>query len=243
MRSNAKKILIVEDEMNNAVHVKKIIEQINSDIIVIIADNIDKAYSMAMQHSINIFLIDIILDMSKPGDASGIRFARDIRNIPQYKFVPMIFLTSLYDQEMYAYRELHCYGYVEKPFKAESIKKLVTDALEYEGPAQEEKTIFLKKDGIFYPIKPSKIVYIQSNNHRLYFHLADETELSVYYYSCKQFIDEAQSNELLQCSRRTIVNRSYVKSIDYANDLVIMHGNITLEIGLTYKKDFIEAMR
>lgn len=243
MDFNSKKILIIEDEFENALFIKKVIEEISGDLSVFIADNVDKAYSAAIQNNIDVFVVDIVLDIATPNDASGIKFARDMRNLQQYKFTPIIFLTSLHDPEIYAYRELHCYGYVEKPFDPKEVKKLVTDALEYEAPIQEEKVIFFKKEGVFYPIKPSVIVYLQSTKHKLFIHLSDGTMLTVNYFSCKQIIDEAQSKELLQCSRSTIVNRNFVMSIDYANDVIVMKGNERIEIGLRYKKKFIEAMR
>lgn len=70
------------------------------------------------------FVVDIVLDIAMPNDASGIKFARDMRNLQQYKFTPIIFLTSLHDPEIYAYRELHCYGYVEKPFDPKEVEIL-----------------------------------------------------------------------------------------------------------------------
>lgn len=229
---NSKKILIIEDELENALLIKKVVEEISDNLSISIADNVDRAYSTAIQNSVDVFVVDIVLDVSTPGDASGIKFARDMRKLQQYKFTPIIFLTSLHDPEIYAYRELHCYGYVEKPFDPEEVKKLVTDALEYEAPIQEEKVIFFKKEGVFYPIKPSMIVYLQSTKHKLFIHLSDETMLTVNYFSCRQIIDEAQSKELLQCSRSTIVNRNFVRSIDYANDVIVMKGNERIEIGL-----------
>lgn len=243
MDYRSKKILIIEDEVENASFLKDVIEDTCEEVTVIIANNIDKAYSLTIQNYIDVFVVDIVLDTSKPNDTSGIKFVRDIRNIQQYKFTPVIFLTSLHDPEIYAYRELHCYGYVEKPFHKEVIKKLIVEALEFEGPVQEEKVVFLKKEGVFYPIKPSNIVYAQSMNHRLHIHLSNGTELTVNYFSCKQLLDEARGRELIQCSRGTIINREFVVSIDYANDVVIMKDKIRLEIGLRYKKKFIEAMQ
>lgn len=149
MDFNSKKILIIEDEFENALFIKKVIEEISGDLSVFIADNVDKAYSAAIQNNIDVFVVDIVLDIATPNDASGIKFARDMRNLQQYKFTPIIFLTSLHDPEIYAYRELHCYGYVEKPFDPKEVKKLVTDALEYEAPVQEEKVIFLRKRAFF----------------------------------------------------------------------------------------------
>lgn len=48
MDFNSKKILIIEDEFENALFIKKVIEEISGDLSVFIADNVDKAYSAAI---------------------------------------------------------------------------------------------------------------------------------------------------------------------------------------------------
>ena len=58
--------------------------------------------------------MDIILNISVPGDVVGIKFVENVRKIKKYEFTPSIFTTSLEDADLYAYAQLHYYRYFEK---------------------------------------------------------------------------------------------------------------------------------
>ena len=61
--------------------------------------------------------------------------------------------------------------------------------------------------------------------------------LSISYKTCKQLIDEVDSDCLMQCSRCAIVNKDYILNVDTTNRFITMKGtNDKVEIGITYKK-------
>ncbi|WP_229775528.1 response regulator [Anaerosalibacter bizertensis] len=62
------------------------------------------------------FLLDIQLK-----DYSGFELAKEIRNIDNYKLTPIIFVTAIPTRELMAFKEIHCYDYIVKPFKEEEI--------------------------------------------------------------------------------------------------------------------------
>ncbi len=69
-------------------------------------------------------LLDINLDMNDKEDISGITFAREVRMRREYAFTPIVMITSLANMELTAYRELHCYQYLIKPYNEKDIEKL-----------------------------------------------------------------------------------------------------------------------
>ena len=238
-----KKVLILEDNNKNAVLIKQLIQECNKNAKVYIEKDLDRAYALVMQNTIQLFVVDIVLDTSQPGDASGIRFVESVRNISKYKYTPVIFITGLQDPEIYAYRELHCYGYIEKPFAIDQVRKQLRDALDYNATDQKESMLHLKKDGVLYPISCRDVIYAQSTNHQICFYLANGTEFTVNYKTCKQILEEAEYDEFIQCNRGTIVNRNYIKNVDVANDLITLEKNIMVDIGVRFKKKFIEALK
>ena len=238
-----KKVLILEDNNKNAVLIKQLIQECNKNAKVYIEKDLNRAYALVMQNTIQLFVVDIVLDTSQPGDASGIRFVESVRNISKYKYTPVIFITGLQDPEIYAYRALHCYGYIEKPFAVDQVRKQLKDALDYNATDQKEYMLHLKKDGVLYPISCRDVIYAQSTNHQICFYLANGTEFTVNYKTCKQILDEAEYDEFIQCNRGTIVNRKYIKNVDVANDLITLEKNIMVDIGVRFKKKFIEALQ
>ena len=112
MMEKMKKILILEDKEIHIKILENILKDINN-IQVLVAKTIEEAYKLAMENTINLFLIDIILDTEVRGDVSGLRFVEAVREIPKYSFTPLIFITSLEDPKLFAYKELHCFGYIE----------------------------------------------------------------------------------------------------------------------------------
>lgn len=92
-----KTILILEDNAREMERLVKIVREQGAQNEVICAVNLEQAYHMAMEKSIDLFLLDIILDPRTAGDASGMKFADHIREVERYHFTPIIFITGLED--------------------------------------------------------------------------------------------------------------------------------------------------
>lgn len=238
-----KRILILEDNYKSAHIIEQAMYKINVDIKVYLIHDIKEAYAAVMLNRIDVLIIDIVLDTKKPGDTSGVKFVEDIRKMNQYQFSPVIFVTSLEDPEFYAYRELHCYGYIEKPFDVMQIQKLVKEALCFQVPDIEEKVLYFRKDGILYPVNCKEVVFAESTNHKMCFHFANETELTIYYKTCKQLVEEAAISDFVQCNKGTIINKNYVTNVDITNNVITMKEHIKINIGQAYKKMIIEAFK
>ena len=232
-----KTVLIVEDDENQALRLEQLVHQLNSGVVVRIANNLTDAYHILMENVIDVFLIDIILKTVTMGDTAGIRLVENIRKLPQYLFTPVIFVTSLEDPEMYCYKGLNCIGYIEKPYDKNQVTALVEKALHYTTQRDENIRITFRKDGILYPVELKKIIYIESIDHILHIHMNDGDVMEIPYKTCKQIMEEVGSERMLQCSRSTIVNREYISSIDIVNQCITLKGNLgSVAIGITYKK-------
>ena len=235
-----KTVLIIEDEIEQLNVLKQLVKAAEENAEVYTASDVTHAYEILMEKSIDVFLVDIILDTTRPGDTAGVRLVERIRKIPKYMFTPVIFVTSLEDPTMYAYTDLNCMGYIEKPFEPERIIKLVEKALNYTTAREKEISITFRKDGILYPVRLKEIVYMESQNHVIHVHLRDGSELEIPYKTCKQILQETDEGSLLQCSRSTIVNREYVQGVDVPNRyLMLKEGFGMLDIGGRYKKKIL----
>ena len=113
---------------------------------------------------------------------------------------PIIFVTSMEDTTKYAYTDLNCLGYVEKPFSPEDVKGLVKKALHHTTDKGGNASICFGKDRILYPVKIEEILYIESVKQTVYVHQKDGQTLSFPYLTCQK--NSGQSGYRLSVSVR-----------------------------------------
>ena len=238
-----KKVLILEDNLQTAQAIVDIVRKNEQKITIRYTSSIQEAYKISIEETIDVFIIDIILLTTKPGDTSGIKFAKAIRRIERYYFTPMLFITALADPELYAYRDLHCFGYIEKPFSEDQIQSLLADALHYQTKRVEDSTVYFRKDGILYSAKLSQIIYIQVQHHKMQIVMEKDT-MEIPYKTIKSFLEETDSSNFFQCNRYTVLNRNYIEHIDLNNRYIKMIGRKELlEIGGTFRKELQKLIK
>ena len=184
-----------------------------------------------------VFICLFCLNTKKAGDTSGLRLVERIRTIPKYMFTPVVFVTSLEDTTKYAYTDLNCLSYIEKPFSPERVKQVVKKALNFSTEKEKEQTYCFRKDGILYPVKVDDIFYMESINHEICIHMKKDNLLTIPYKTCKQLLSEIDASCLIQCSRSTIINKNHVYNIDIQNRYISFKDiNDKVLIGITFKK-------
>lgn len=242
MYTSDKQILIVEDNegsMNKACRILKDI----GDVIILQARNSDTAYKYAMEYTIDLFIVDIILDSDEYADISGLKFVESIRTIDKYKFTPVIVTTSLEDPKFHAYSYLHCFRYFEKPYDSEEFKKAICEAMEYKTVKKAKEFYSYKDDGIIYTVKVDDIVYFQTINRVTQIHCRNGKVLDTPYKSNKNILLELNSEKFLRCSNTTIVNVEFIAGIDTLNRYIMLtEGFGALEIGPKIKKRFLKEL-
>ena len=237
-----KKVLILEDKKENLSLLVNIIQGMQKEIEVYQTTQAGEAYQIALEKTVDVFLLDIVLKPESFGDMSGMVFADRIRQVEKYKFTPIIFLTALGDPELHAYKELHCYGYLTKPYNKEKLTKLLGEALTFEQHKEENRNIYFKKDGIFFAKKMQDIVYIKSSAGKMFIKTTKD-ELEISYKSNSQVLKELDSDNFIKCNRSVVVNKDYIASIDSTNRYIeLKNGYGTLEIGAILKKDFLKEI-
>lgn len=235
-------VLIIEDNkicMDALVEITKKCDSVGA---IFCAENKEKAYAYAMEEMIDLFLVDIILDSSEQQDVSGMRFVEKIRQTDKYAFTPVIFITNLIDEEMNAFHNLHCYGYIEKPFDPDKLQKLIGSALNF--PIQNNKDnsfFYYRKEGIIYSIEVDRIICAETSYRKLIIYTVED-KIEILYKTCNSLYKELPREYFMQCSRNAIVNRKYIESIDKTNRYIRMKNGKSLEIGRIIGKNFFEEL-
>lgn len=239
-----KKVLILEDNLVTLEYIASLIKEIDENNSIYACHEVKDACQCALEKKIDLFIIDIILDTSRPGDSSGLKFVDDIRKFEKYAFTPVIFVTSLADERMYTYEKLHCYSFVEKPFDPTRLKALIMQCLKFPSVEKKYKTMYFRKDGIILAADREDIVYVECINHILNIHTIQGDLLSIPYVTLKKFLSDVDSDDFIQCSRSAVINRDYILNIDITNRVIQLKNEMgTVEIGIMYKKGLREIFK
>ena len=234
-----KTILILEDNAREMEHLVKIVAKMELEITVKCASNLEQAYHMAMENTIDVFILDIILEPRVSGDASGVKFADNIRGVERYRFTPIIFTTSLEDPNLYAYSDIHCYSYIEKPYDTDIVCAVITEALNMPLEEQGGDNLYYKSRGSLHKLSKDQIIYIENNRSGRVVHTTSD-ERFMAYKPCKKILAELGSEKFVQCNRYVIVNKDFIDTVDSVNRYITLRGcKEPLEIGVVYKKSFL----
>ena len=239
-----KKILIVEDKPEERESLKLLIERMCVGVKVYTAAEEEKAYSIAMKYSINLFLVDVILHpCSDGGDQSGAVFAQTIRSVKKYWFTPIIFVTGLYDPKMNLLSSVQCFSIIEKPYDAKKLENTVQCALKYRTDDIQEKMYFYQSDGMLEAIPVKDIIFAKILDNQLNVTTVNG-KFIIPNKTCRTLLKEIDSESFVMCRKGTVVNINYIKRIDPVNRYIHLNNcDNVLEIGPVVKKEFMEKIK
>lgn len=230
-------VMVLEDDRASMEAVTKILMEYSGDICVHTASSYAEAKELLdAKIRYGLFLLDVNLGGENREDIGGIIFAREIREQFRYTFTPIVMITAVGAMEMQAYRELHCYQYITKPFMPEQVREVAGKVLAREKQ-EEEPFIVVKRDGVNYQVKCTDICYIEAIHRGVCLHLKEE-DWNIPYVTLKQILLKVPEGMFLKCHRMFAVNRCEVEYYDMVNRIVkIKNRADVVEIGVTYKAE------
>ena len=233
-------LLILEQEAKRRERIRQIIEETLDYVTVYTAQTLAEAYQVLTESTIDIFIVNAVLEKESVTDTKGIKFVAQLREIPKYALTPVILISSLTDTVLYAFQELNCLGCLSKTFEKGEMQRLLRKASFYETKRSDERSLFLRKNKVLYPVKIKEIVFIKREQDTMCVHLADGRVLDIPYATLSGIMNDADSNNLLICSRNSIVNKQYVYALDPTNRFIILRDGLgTLEMGITYCRQLV----
>ncbi len=236
-------VLIIEDSKTSGEALTEMTRKCDTVGAIFCVDNSADAYERAMETEIDLFIVSIIMETDDVHDVPGFRFVDMIRKCERYEFTPVIFITSLVDEKMYAFHKLHCFDYIEKPFYKADVEKVIETALRVPLTEDREQDMFsYRKDGVLQVLNVDKIIYLESRFRSVFIYTLDET-VALTYTTLKQVLDKLPRRYFLRCSRNEAVNKNFIKYVDTANHFVGLTNGKQLKLGANMKKEFMENMR
>lgn len=177
----------------------------------------------------NSFFADLLfLDIYMP-EMNGILTAKKIRD--KMKDIKIIFLSSSKDHYPEAY-ELFAFNYMEKPFQKERLYAILDRAL---GELQKDSAykISIQYKGAIHIVDYQDILYIESKDKLLLFHLADGNTYKCYG-KLDKIISKIPERLFIRCHQSFLVNTSHVTEM---KENYLRIGQVMISISRKYGKE------
>ena len=233
-------ILILEDDCIQLKTLSEIIKQSGNMYQVYETANISEALKIAKQHIIDLFFVDINLK-----NESGLKFALEIRKIESYRLNWIIFVTIYKEYMLSAFKKIHCYDYILKPYNKEYIQR-ITKLLLSDTRAQvaitevKEKFIIVPIKNIQVKIIVNEIIFVEVFIRTSIIHTINGS-FTMDYLSLKKLNSMIDHRNIIQSHRSYLVNINYINKIEKTNDKtsykIYFHNTMEIEyLGNNYKK-------
>lgn len=217
-------ILSVED---NRIAVKKIVEyisRISAKFNVVSFPEAGGALRYAKENEISLFVLDIQLE-----DYKGTHLAKQIRELPEYKYTPIIFETALAGEELSAYRDVKCYSFLIKPFSEKEFTEVFTEAIGLsERINRQGKTIQIEQKQFILEYTTADIVYIEAFGKRLVIHtnnhMSGMKEDTISGYTLAGMLALLEGASFVQCHKSYLVNTTHIDRIDKTGRKIFLKG-------------------
>lgn len=232
------KVLLVEDNISTVKKLVGYISNISADLEVHSVSEAREALQYAKQNDISLFILDIQLE-----DYKGTSLAKQLRELPEYKYTPIIFETALAGEELSAYRDLKCYSFLVKPFCEEEFTTAFRDALGLSKQMNRQpKTIQIEQKQFILEYSAQDIAYIEAFGKKLVIHtisrLAGVKEDTISGYTLSGLLALLNDPVFVQCHKSYVVNKSHIEKIDKSGRKIFLKGFAdTIPIGNKYQAE------
>ncbi|MFK7934682.1 MAG: LytR/AlgR family response regulator transcription factor [Saprospiraceae bacterium] len=235
------KVLIIEDEPLYAANLEMLIEELGYECVGI-TDDVEKVLQMVEQSEPDLLLTDINLN----GTVDGIMLAQRIH---EKQNIPIIFITSLRDEETYERaKSIGPHAFIRKPFDEIDLQRTIELVVNRLQDATQKEANWSKdlifKDCFFIKVRQSlvkiaflDILYIEVENHHCVLHTLNKK--FVVRMSLNDISKKLPPDLFLQTHRNYIVNARKIDSFDLADGVVLVAGK-SIALSRGYKNRLLE---
>lgn len=232
-------ILILEDHVPQQQKLYQMALEIDHNLHIETTGSIREANEIIRTMDIDAFFVDIQLE-----DGNGLEWAKELRTITKYMFAPVVFTTSIPTAELEAFRKVHSYDYLIKPYTEERLREVMSEILntyfsQYESPSATYLSIEVKavKQRIYF----DEILFIEYKARKISFVTVDG-EIKYKHVSLKKLMEDL-TEDFIQIHQSFVVNRKNIKEINTNTKMLAMHHtDVKLPIGKSYMGKIKEIM-
>lgn len=225
-------ILILEDDSVQSDMLEEYIESYSPALTTHTVTSLSEALNAVKKYNnFEAFFLDISLDETAT-NTDGLELALYLSSQDNTKHIPIIFVTSYPEHTYKAINDLHCFGYILKPYTKVNVHKQLSDI--FSNHFNESYISVRTLDGIYIKLDQDEIYYIESQGRYMYFHTS-HGEIKSRQYRLKELIS-ILTKDFEQCHKSYIVNKKYIESIFPSERLIkIKKINDTIPFSKDYK--------
>lgn len=225
-------ILLVEDSIPQGNALINLIKKSFDNTQITLASNYESALNFAKAQTFNLFLLDIQFGSENKDEKNGIALAKQLRGFQEYIYTPIIFITALPNEIYQALNNIHCYGYIIKPYTEEEVISTINSLMI--SPNYQYLHFSLKDiNGIYAKLSIEELIYIKIEHHNYYFYTATGTYCITN--SSILPIKEDIFKHLIRCHKSYYINPLHIQNYDKTICSITM-PNSTIPVGRNYKK-------
>ena len=235
-------ILIVEDDDIQRSNMKAMLQELGQDYRVLDSSSAYHVLELLKSNVVDLFLIDIHLH-----NENGLKLARHIRKIPGYELTWIVFVTSHLEYILEAFKEIHCFDYLLKPYDKAAIqgliKKLLFSNSKGADAAGERKHIFVDINGIMAKVFINDIIFIEVFGKLCVIHTT-KGAYDVKNLTLAKLLSLIPDHRLVQSHRSYAVNPYYIQSINKnlpCWEITFVDYEKTALIGGKFREDIMKA--
>lgn len=238
-----KTILIIEDDdiqRNNLAH---IILEYNPKINLLQASSAKMAYNILRKEQIDLFYIDVNLP-----DFNGLELAKKIRLLENYKLTWIVFITSHVEYMLQAFKSIHCYDYITKPYEKQSVIDTLSvlstnKAKNNQSSMKDREYIVIDSRSVALKLYTDDIIFIEVYLRTCTVHtITGVYELNI---SLKKVEEMIKDKNLLKCHRAFVINKKYVEKIiklEPTWEIMFENYDKRASIGRQFRKAILEQI-
>lgn len=232
------KVLIVEDEIFVRNRLRRLLEEYDDELNIWMAESANQAMKYLLEHNFDMFFFDIGLP-----EISGLELAASIRQKDYYKLTPMVFITGDGSQFKKAVKELHCYDFIDKPFKDQEVNHVIREILgglkgKQESEHTQPDTMIFSFKHIQYSVDVHKIIFVESVRKKCFIHTYNE--IYQVYMKISDMEEKLSKHDFFRSHRSYLINPRYIKQINKKTGnpwTILFHDyDVSAYVGSSYKE-------
>lgn len=238
-------ILVVEDQEYEMTNIVRVLQSISKKFNIYKALTGKECFKIIENVDIDLFILDIDLP-----DTSGIKIAKKIRNISKYELTYMVFITTHIYLQLDAFKRVHCYDFLEKPYRKEELIKII-DRLsrgisnqKQQTKSDRQRVSFQMKDFII-KVYTDEILFIEAQRRNCIVHTKEKV-YTIKSMTIKKVIEILPKEYFMRTHRSYIVNLKNIQQIekDEKNSWAIYFEGYSIPayVSNSYKSEFSEIL-
>ncbi len=216
-------VLIYDPSGKYSEFYKEVIHEGCADAQIFISGNPREIYGQGMMAPVDLLIAELQLTKQGKTDMRDLYFLEELRRLPRFRFVRLVVVADVLDQEHIVFYHLRSERYYEKPINQKAFREDITELVrhlsgerenwltEYNRQNRREYLYFTDQRDL-YVVRSDMLIRFEKHEKEGFI-VTPEGRLRVNIASLRDNPFLFETGLFIYCSRRDYVNRDYIQGI------------------------------